>query len=45
MVPVATAQVGCVGVADGVTGEAGGAFIVTGNAVEIHPLAFFTVTL
>ena len=45
MIPVATAHVGCVGVAVGAAGALGAALIVTGVADEIHPAASFTVTL
>jgi hypothetical protein len=45
IVPVATVQVGCVGVAVGAARAGGAALIVTGVAADIHPSAFFTVTL
>jgi hypothetical protein len=45
IVPVATAHVGCVGVAVGAAGVCGCALIVMGVAADMHPLAFFTVTL
>ena len=45
MVPVATTHVGCVGVAVGAAGVAGGELIVTEAAAEVHPAAFLTVTL
>ena len=43
IVPVATVQVGCVGVAVGAAG-ADGAALINWVAVEIHPAAFLTVT-
>ena len=43
--PVATEHVGCVGVTVGAAGAEGGALTVTDVAVEMQPLAFFTVTL
>ena len=45
IVPVASAHVGWVGVAVGVGGAAGGELMVTINAAEVHPAAFFVVTL
>ena len=45
MVPVATAHVGCVGVAVGAAGMADGGLIVTDAAAEVQPAAFLTVTL
>ena len=45
IVPVATVQVGCVGVAVGAAGANGAASIVTLVAEEIQPVASFTVTL
>ena len=45
IVPVATAQVGWVGVAVGCAGAAGGAVIVTLRGGDIHPAPFLTVTL
>ena len=43
--PVATVQVGCVGVAVGAAGAAGAASMVTLVAEEIQPAESFTVTL
>ena len=45
IVPVAMAHVGCAGVAVGAVGALGAALIVIGVAADIHPAAFFTVTL
>ena len=45
IVPVATAQVGCVGVTAGAAGVAGCGSIVTEVTAEIQPVAFLTVTL
>jgi hypothetical protein len=45
IVPVATVHVGCVGVAVGAAGVGGCALIVIDVAADMHPLAFFTVTL
>ena len=46
IVPVRSAQVaGSVGVAVGAAGAVGAPLIVTEVPVEIHPAAFFTVTL
>ncbi len=45
IVPVATKQVGWVGVAVGATGAGGGASIVTVAGVDVQPAAFLTVTL
>ncbi len=45
IVPVATAQVGCVAVAVCWDGAAGGALMVTLSAGDIQPAPFFTVTL
>jgi hypothetical protein len=45
MVPVGVLQVGCVGVAVGAAGADGAAAMVTAFGDEIHPAAFFTVTL
>ena len=46
IVPVGIAHVvGSVGVAVGAAGAVGAALIVTDSADEIHPAAFFTVTL
>jgi hypothetical protein len=44
--PVVTMQVGCVMVpTDGAEGVTGAAFIVTGDAPEVHPAASVTVKL
>ena len=45
IVPVATAQVGCVNEVVGAAGVAGAGLTVSTVAAEIQPAAFFTVTL
>ena len=45
IVPVGVVQVGCVSVAAGAAGANGAALIVQLVAADIHPEAFFTVTL
>ncbi len=45
IVPVATVQVGWVGVTVGCAGTGGGALIVTFSAGDMQPAPFFTVTL
>ena len=45
MEPVAEAQVGCVNVAVGATGDAGWALIVTVVAADMQPTLFLSVTL
>lgn len=42
--PVFTVQLGCSVVITGAEGTGGAGFMVTGDAVEIQPSAFFTVT-